>query len=101
MQEEVKYIKEKVIRIEERLNNDENNIKNLQSLTKEIHSMACAIVKLTEQTNKTNDEILDLKSDIKALKAEPGDKFDKIKMALATAAGSGIVSLIISYIFNN
>ena len=100
MLDEIKELNEKVIRIEERLNNDENNIRNLQSLTNEIHKMACAIVKLTEQINKTNDEILDLKTDVKALKAEPGDKFDKLKMALATAAGSGMISLIISYIFN-
>ena len=51
MLDEIKELNEKVIRIEERLNNDETNIKNLQSLTNEIHKMACAIVKLTEQIN--------------------------------------------------
>jgi predicted nucleic acid-binding Zn-ribbon protein len=100
METTVKELNEKVIRIEERLKNDEMNIKNLQSLTKEIHTMSCSIVKLTEQISTTNDEIVEIKSDVKALKASPADKFEKIKLSIATAFASGMVSLIISYIFN-
>jgi archaellum component FlaC len=87
-------ISERLGILETKVENMENEIKDLKSLISEIHEMSLNIVLMTEQIKCMNGDISGLKDDVQKIQEAPAGKWDLIVKTIIT----GIVSAVVAYI---
>lgn len=85
--------------IEEKFKVANHRIDDLETEVKDIKELTIAITKVNEKVEVLADCVGEIKTDIKEMKKVPSENYNKLKMALACAAGSGIVGYVIGAIF--
>lgn len=88
-------IERRLTSVEEQVKFNTHEIEELKPVVKEIHKMSETMVKLTEQSKQTNENVNELKAKVDRIEAEPAENFRAIKKTVITAIITGVISAIL------
>lgn len=92
-------IDEKFSLRDEKINVANRRIDDLETEVKDIKDLTIAITKVNDKVDNLKTDVGEIKESVKSFVAQPQENWNKFKMAIACAVGTGIVGIIIALIF--
>jgi len=92
-------IDEKLKLRDEKINVANHRIDDLETEVKDIKDLTIAITKVNDKVDNLTTDVVEIKDSVKKFTSQPQENWNKFKMAIACAIGTGIVGVIIALIF--
>lgn len=90
---------EKFKGVDEKFKVSNHRINDLEEEVKDIKALTNAIGVVNTKVDNLKDDVVEIKESVKSFTIQPAKNWNKFKMAIACAIGTGIIGVIIGLIF--
>lgn len=90
-------IQAKIAEIEARSKSNTHRINDLEEDNRALHTLATSVEVLATKQETIESNVQEIKTDVKALKAVPGSKWEALVKAVLTAIVAGLVGFALAH----
>lgn len=90
-------IQAKIVEIDQRSKSNTHRINDLEEDNRALHTLATSVEVLTTKQETIESNVQEIKTDVKALKAVPGSKWEALVKAVVTAIVGALVGFALAH----
>lgn len=90
-------IQAKIVEIEQRSKSNTHRIDDLEEDNRALHTLATSVEVLATKQETIESNVQEIKTDVKALKAVPGSKWEALVKAVVTAIVGALVGFALAH----
>ena len=90
-------IQAKIVEIDQRSKSNTHRINDLEEDNRALHTLATSVEVLATKQETIESNVQEIKTDVKALKAVPGSKWEALVKAVVTAIVAGLVGWALAH----
>ncbi len=90
-------IQAKIVEIEQRSKSNTHRINDLEEDNRALHTLATSVEVLATKQEAIESNVQEIKTDVKALKAVPGSKWEALVKAVVTAIVGALVGFALAH----
>lgn len=87
---------EKLVELEERAKSNSHRISDLEADNKALHQLATSVEVLATKQETIEENVNEIKADVKSIKALPGSRWEAIVRGLITAILAGLIGFALA-----
>ena len=87
---------EKLVELEERAKSNSHRISDLEADNKALHQLATSVEVLATKQETIEENVNEIKADVKSLKALPGSRWEAVVKGVITALIAGLIGFALA-----